>query len=41
MIELAKILEDVWLRAAPGRESVERNEALRALHELLLRGHRP
>jgi hypothetical protein len=34
MVELAQILEDVWLHAVPGRESAERNEALRALYEL-------
>jgi hypothetical protein len=35
MMEFAQILEDVWVHAAPGREAVERNEALRALYELL------
>jgi hypothetical protein len=35
MIELAQILEDVWERAAPGREAAARNELLRELRELL------
>jgi hypothetical protein len=35
MIEFAKILEDVWERAEPGREMAARNELVRALWELL------
>jgi hypothetical protein len=35
MVEFARIIEDTWEHAPPGREAVERNEALRTLQELL------
>jgi hypothetical protein len=35
MIEFAKILEDVWSNAEPGREAAARNELVRALLEML------
>jgi hypothetical protein len=35
MIELGRIIEEVWQQAPPGREAACQNELMRVIHALL------